>query len=66
MPLLRLKLVDLQPLSTPSAESLGREGGGLDDTADLEARIRRQFRFLPEGKMNLTKVRIKSPGSRSK
>jgi hypothetical protein len=31
MPSLRLILADLQTLSAPSAESLGRSGGGPDD-----------------------------------
>jgi hypothetical protein len=48
MPFLRLKLADLQTLYAPSAEGLGGDGGGPDDTADLEVRIRRQFRFLPD------------------
>jgi hypothetical protein len=45
MPVLRLMLSDLQTLSAPPTESLA-EGPG--DTADLEARIRSQFRFLPD------------------
>lgn len=46
IPLLRLKLTDLQTLSALAAESLGIDGGP-GNAADLEARIRRQFRFLP-------------------
>jgi len=45
MPVLRLNLSDLQTLSAPSEESLAVNPG---DTADLEARIRSQFRFLPD------------------
>lgn len=60
MPLLRLKLSDLQALSAPSAEDLGGDGSGPDDTAGLEARIRRQFRFLPDlpGRFPVTRRRV--------
>jgi len=45
MPVFRLKLSDLQTLSAPLAHGLAVDPG---DTADLEARIRSQFRFLPD------------------
>jgi len=48
MPILRLNLADLQTLSAPSLESLGEDAVNPGDTADLEARIRSQFRFLPD------------------
>lgn len=44
MPILRLKLADLQTLSAPTAEGTEADAG----SADLEARLRRQFSFLPD------------------
>lgn len=44
MPVLRLKLADLQTLSDPSAEGAQADAG----SADLETRLRRQFAFLPD------------------
>jgi tetratricopeptide (TPR) repeat protein len=71
MPLLRLKLADLQTLSAPATESLG-DDCGPGDAADLEARIRRQFRFLPdpitvkvEGDEVVVEFPEETPGSRA-
>ncbi len=71
MPVLRLKLADLQILSASSAESL-RTDGVPGDAADLEARIRRQFRFLPdpitvkvEGDEVVVEFPEETPGSRA-
>jgi len=71
MPLLRLKLAYLQTLSAPSAESLGTDGAP-GDSANLEARIRRQFRFLPDPitvKVEGDEVKVEfpeeTPGSRA-
>jgi Tfp pilus assembly protein PilF len=44
MPVLRLKLADLQTLSAPTAEGAEADAG----SADLETRLRRQFAFLPD------------------
>jgi len=44
MPMLRLKLSDLQTLSAPTAESLASGHGDPASVADLETRIRNQSR----------------------
>lgn len=72
MPLLRLKLSDLQTLSGPSYEPHASNaiGAGTPTDDELETRIRRQFGFLPdpitvkiEGDEVLVEFPEETPGS---